>query len=207
VKDTGPKCRYCRRENTKLFLKGVRCYTDKCSFERRPYAPGQHGQGRVKASDYRIRLREKQKARRIYGIAERQFRTYYETAAGTKGATGEALLQLLERRLDNVVFRMGMARTRMEAKQLVLHRHVKVNGRCVNVSSFLVKQGDVVALKEASRGLQKVAESVEFFKNAEALSWLDINREKREALVKTLPDRASIQYPIREQLIVEFYSR
>lgn len=206
AKDTGPKCRYCRREGTKLFLKGVRCFTDKCSFERRPYPPGQHGQARVKMSDYKIRLREKQKVKRIYGIGERQFRKYFSMAS-RKGKTGETLLQFLERRLDNVIFRMGVAKTRMDARQLVLHRHVAVNNHCVNIPSFLVKPNDVVSMREKSKNKQRVLDSFEFSKNAEPIAWMEVNRDKQEAMIKSLPDRASIQYPIREQLIVEFYSR
>jgi small subunit ribosomal protein S4 len=208
AKDIGPKCRYCRREGTKLFLKGVRCFTDKCSFERRPYPPGQHGQARSKMSDYKLRLREKQKVKRIYGISERQFRKYVAIATASKaGKTGELLLQLLERRLDNVVFRMGLAKTRVDARQLVLHRHVVVNRKCVSVPSFLVKTNDVVSMKEKSAGGVRVTEGQEFSKNSEPVTWLDMNRDKKEALIKSLPDRQSVQYPIREQLIVEFYSR
>jgi small subunit ribosomal protein S4 len=207
AKDIGPKCRYCRREGGKLFLKGVRCFTDKCSFERRPYPPGQHGQARVKMSDYKIRLREKQKVKRIYGIGERQFRKYFAIANRRGGKTGETLLQLLERRLDNVVFRMGLAKTRMDARQLVLHKHVAVNNRCVNSPSVLVKPNDVVAVREKSAERVRVADALEFSKNTEPITWLEVNRDKKEALVKSLPDRASVQYPIMEQLIVEFYSR
>lgn len=207
AKDTGPKCRYCRREGSKLFLKGVRCYTDKCSFERRPYPPGQHGQARVKMSDYKIRLREKQKVKRIYGIGERQFRKYFAIANRRGGKTGETLLQLLERRLDNVVFRMGLAKTRMDARQLVLHKHVALNNRCVNIPSVLVKPNDVIVVKEKSKERVRVSDSLEFSKNSEPIAWLEVNRDKKEALIKSLPDRASVQYPIREQLIVEFYSR
>lgn len=207
AKDTGPKCRYCRREGSKLFLKGVRCFTDKCSFERRPYPPGQHGQARVKMSDYKIRLREKQKVKRIYGIGERQFRKYFAIANRRGGKTGETLLQLLERRLDNVVFRMGLAKTRMDARQLVLHKHVALNSRCVNIPSVLVKPNDVIVVKEKSAERVRVMDSLEFSKNTEPINWLEVNRDKKEALVKSLPDRASVQYPIREQLIVEFYSR
>jgi small subunit ribosomal protein S4 len=207
AKDIGPKCRYCRREGTKLFLKGVRCFTDKCSFERRPYPPGQHGQSRVKMSDYSIRLREKQKVKHMYGISERQFRKYFSMAAKKVGKTGEALLQHLERRIDNVVFRMGLAKTRMDARQLVLHRHIQVNGRCVNIPSYQVKPNDIVAVRSRSLGDKRIGEAMEFAKNTEPIGWLEINKEKKEAVIKTLPDRASIQYPIREQLIVEFYSR
>jgi len=207
AKDTGPKCRYCRRENMKLYLKGIRCYTDKCSFDRRPYPPGQHGQSRVKMSDYSIRLREKQKVKRIYGIGEKQFRKYIKIASKKTGKTGEILLQQLERRLDNVVFRMGIARSRMEARQLVLHKHIQVNGKCVNVPSYQVKAGDKIAVRQKSLEDKRILEALEFSKNTEPLTWLDVNREKKEATIKTLPDRSSINYPIMEQLIVEFYSR
>ncbi len=191
----------------KLYLKGARCYTDKCSYDRRPYPPGQHGQGRVKLSNYSIRLREKQKVKRIYGISERQFCRYLAAAAKKVGKTGEVLLQNLERRLDNVVFRMGLAKTRSEARQLVRHRHIQVNGKCVNIPSFQVRPNDVIALRPKSRDLKRVEEAIEFSRNWESLGWLEVDREKKEAVVKSLPDRATIQYPIREQLIVEFYSR
>ncbi|MFH1435193.1 MAG: 30S ribosomal protein S4 [Pseudomonadota bacterium] len=206
AKDTGPKCRYCRREGAKLFLKAARCFTDKCAFERRPYPPGQHGQGRVKPSDFSIRLREKQKVKRLYGLGEGQMRRYFKMA-GKMGKTGESLLQLFERRLDNVVLRMGLAKTRMDARQLVLHRHVRVNSRTVNIPSFLVKANDVVSVREKSKSIKRIAEAVEFSKNTEPTPWLEVNREKMEAVIKSLPDRASIQYAIKEQLIVEFYSR
>jgi len=191
----------------KLYLKGIRCYTDKCSFDRRPYPPGQHGQSRVKMSDYSIRLREKQKVKRIYGIGEKQFRKYIKIASKKTGKTGEILLQQLERRLDNVVFRMGIARSRMEARQLVLHKHIQVNGKCVNVPSYQVKAGDKIAVRQKSLEDKRILEALEFSKNTEPLTWLDVNREKKEATIKTLPDRSSINYPIMEQLIVEFYSR
>lgn len=208
VKYTGSKCRFCRREGMKLFLKGERCYTDKCSFDRRPYPPGQHGQGRIKASDYSIRLREKQKVKRIYGLSERQFRRYFEMSTKKKEvATGEALLQLLERRLDNTVYRMGLAKTRADARQLVLHRHILVNEKCVNIPSFLVKPNDKIELKEKSKNLLRIKEAMEFTKSLEKPPWLEIDRDRKEAIVRSLPDRSSIEYNIREQLIIEFYSR
>lgn len=157
-------------------------------------------------SDYKIRLREKQKVKRIYGISERQFRKYF-ALAGKKGKTGETLLQFLERRLDSVVFKMGIAKTRMDARQFVLHRHVAVNKKRVNIPSFLVKPNDVISIREKSRGKLRVEDALEFSKKSEPIVWLEVNRDKKEALVKSLPDRESIQYPIREQLIVEFYSR
>ncbi len=191
----------------KLFLKGERCFTDKCAYERRPYPAGQHGQGRIKPSDYSIRLREKQKARRIYGIMERQFRRYFAMADMSRGKTGENLLQILERRLDNVVFRMGFAKTRADARQLVRHRHVFVNGRRVNIPSFLVKTGDSITLGEKDSKLVRVSESVEFSKTLEAVSWMEVDRDARSGKIKNLPTRDAISIPIREQLIVEFYSR
>jgi len=158
-------------------------------------------------SDYSIRLREKQKVKRIYGIGEKQFRKYIKIASKKTGKTGEILLQQLERRLDNVVFRMGIARSRMEARQLVLHKHIQVNGKCVNVPSYQVKAGDKIAVRQKSLEDKRILEALEFSKNTEPLTWLDVNREKKEATIKTLPDRSSINYPIMEQLIVEFYSR
>ena len=191
----------------KLFLKGERCFTDKCAFERRPYPAGQHGQGRIKPSDYSVRLREKQKARRIYGIMERQFRRYFALADMHKGKTGENLLQILECRLDNVVYRMGFAKTRADARQLVRHRHVLVNGRRVNIPSFLVKAGDALSIGESDAKLKRVAESLEFSKTQEPVSWIEVDREARKGKIKNLPTRDAISIPIREQMIVEFYSR
>jgi small subunit ribosomal protein S4 len=185
---TGPVCRLCRREGTKLFLKGERCYTPKCSVDRRGYPPGQHGQGRKRVSEYALHLREKQKARRTYGVLERQFRRYYDLAARRRGITGENLLQLLETRLDNVVYRLGFASSRPEARQLVLHGHFSVNGRKVSVPSYQVRPGDVVAVREGSRNLDKFKANLE----GEILS---------------LPTRDQIDVPVQEHLIVEYYSR
>ncbi len=204
---TGPVCKLCRREGAKLFLKGERCYTDKCSYDRRPYPSGQHGQRRSKFTEYGIRLREKQKVRRIYGMVEKQFAGYYDKAAHHKGVTGENLLQLLERRLDNAVFRMGFARTRSEARQLVRHRHITVNGKAVNIPSFLVKAGDVVAVREKSKKKNVFAESADQAGRRETPEWLEVEREAFQGTVKSLPNRESITLPIQEQLIVEFYSR
>lgn len=204
---TGPVCKLCRREGAKLFLKGERCYTDKCSYDRRPYPSGQHGQRRSKFTEYGIRLREKQKVRRIYGMVEKQFAGYYDKAAHHKGVTGENLLQLLERRLDNAVFRMGFARTRSEARQLVRHRHITVNGKAVNIPSFLVKAGDVVAVREKSKKKNVFAESADQASRRETPEWLEVEREAFQGTVKALPNRESITLPIQEQLIVEFYSR
>lgn len=203
----GPVCKLCRREGAKLFLKGERCYTDKCSYDRRPYPSGQHGQRRSKFTEYGIRLREKQKVRRIYGMVEKQFAGYYDKAAHHKGVTGENLLQLLERRLDNAVFRMGFARTRSEARQLVRHRHITVNGKAVNIPSFLVKAGDVVAVREKSKKKNVFAESADQAGRRETPEWLEVEREAFQGTVKSLPNRESITLPIQEQLIVEFYSR
>ena len=191
---TGPVCRLCRREDMKLFLKGDRCYTDKCGYERRAYPPGQHGQARrKKPSDYREQLREKQKVKRIYGIAERQFRGYYYKASRMKGVTGENLIQLLERRLDNVVYRLGFASDHAEARQLVRHGHFKINGRKVNIPSYLVRANDLIEVGEAERrGVPQ---------------WLELAKEAFQGRVKTLPAREDVTLPIREQLIVELYSK
>ncbi len=203
----GPVCKLCRREGMKLFLKGDRCYGDKCAFDRRPYPPGQHGQARVKFSEYGLRLREKQKVRKMYGILERQFRKYFAEADRMKGVTGENLLSLLERRLDNVVFRLGFSATRSEARQLVLHRHVLVNGKKVNIPSFLVKVGDNVTVREKSREIPRIKESVEGAERRGQISWLELDKPNFTGTMKTLPVREEITLPITEQFIVEFYSR
>ena len=203
----GPVCKLCRREGMKLFLKGDRCYTDKCAYDRRPYPPGQHGQARVKFSEYGLRLREKQKVRRIYGTLERQFRKYFAGADRMKGVTGENLLALLERRLDNVVYRLGFATTRSEARQLVLHGHVQVNGKRVNIPSFLVKVGERVSIREKSRTIPRLKESVEGAERRGQISWLELDKPNFTGTMKTLPVREEITLPISEQLIVEFYSR
>lgn len=203
----GPVCKLCRREGAKLFLKGDRCYSEKCSHDRRPYAPGQHGQARVKFSEYGLRLREKQKVRRIYGVLERQFRKYFGEADRTKGVTGENLLALLERRLDNVIFRLGFAATRSEARQLVLHQHITVNGKRVNIPSYVVRVGDKVAVREKSREIARVKESVEGAERRGPLTWLELDKATFTGTVKTLPVREEVGLDIKEQLIVEFYSR
>jgi small subunit ribosomal protein S4 len=202
-------CKLCRREGIKLYLKGARCETPKCAIEKRPTPPGQHGMRRRggKDSPYQVRLREKQKARRIYGILERQFRNYYDMAARQKGATGENLLRILERRLDNVVYRAGLGNSRDDARQLVLHRHVLVNGKLTNVPSFLTRPGDVVTIKEKSRGIVRVQDAVERAQGRTIPSWVSVDHDKREAKVISLPERAEIDAPVRETLIVEFYSR
>jgi small subunit ribosomal protein S4 len=191
----------------KLFLKGERCFTDKCSFDRRPYPPGQHGQRRMKFTEYGIRLREKQKVRRIYGVLEKQFRNYFFEADRVKGVTGENLLSLLERRLDSVVFRMGFASTRSDARQLVRHRHVLVNGKRVDIPSFLVKPGDQVTVKEKSRQKGRVSTALEGLDRRGVPEWLDVDRDNFTGTIKTMPNREEITLPVQEQLIVEFYSR
>jgi small subunit ribosomal protein S4 len=204
---TDAVCRLCRRENQKLFLKGDRCYTDKCAVERRAYAPGQHGQGRSKASEYGSQLREKQKAKRYYGLLEHQFRGYFEMASKKKGKTGENLLAILESRLDNVVYRLGFAMSRAEARQLVLHGHFTVNGRKVNIPSFLVKPGMVIALKESSRSLEKFKANIEANSSRQAPKWLDYDAANATAKVVAVPAREDIDLPVEEQLIVELYSK
>ena len=201
-------CRQCRRENQKLFLKGDKCYSDKCCVTRRAYPPGQHGQARNrKPSEYGLQLREKQKARRYYGVLESQFRKYFEMANAMEGKTGDNLLSLLERRLDNVVYRMGYAMSRPEARQLVSHGHFTVNGRKVTVSSILVKPGMVVALKQKSRSLEKFKTLVEANASHPVPNWLSVNRDKHEASITALPTREDIDLPIEEHLIVEMYSK
>ncbi|MBK8171053.1 MAG: 30S ribosomal protein S4 [Sandaracinaceae bacterium] len=203
----GPVCKLCRRENVKLFLKGDRCYTDKCAFDRRPYPPGQHGQRRSKFTEYGVRLREKQKVRRIYGVLERQFRKYFHEADRTKGVTGEQLLGLLERRLDSACYRLGFAATRSEGRQLVRHKHVMVNGHVVNIPSYLVKPGDKITLHERSRAQARVTTSVEGVERRGVPSWLELDKGSLTGSVKMMPVREEITLPIQEQLIVEFYSR
>ena len=203
----GPVCKLCRRENLKLFLKGERCYTDKCAFDRRPYPSGQHGQRRSKATEYGVRLREKQKVRRIYGVLERQFRKYFAEADRTKGVTGEQLLGLLERRLDSVCYRAGFSATRSEGRQLVRHKHVLVNGHVVNIPSYVVRPGDKITIHEKSRGQARVASSIEAVERRGLPTWIELDKGNFEAQIKTVPNREEITLPIQEQLIVEFYSR
>ncbi len=205
---TGAVCKLCRREGQKLFLKGERCYTGKCALDRRAYAPGQHGQARNrKASEYGKQLRTKQFAKRYYGVLEGQFRHYFEMAEKMNGVTGENLLVLLESRLDNVVYRMGLASSRAEARQLVGHRHFSVNGRTVNIPSFLVKPGMVIAVRENSRTLDKIKGLVEANGSRPVPKWLDMDREKMECKVLALATREDIDLPIEETLIVELYSK
>lgn len=200
-------CRICRREGQKLFLKGDRCYTDKCALTRRAYAPGQHGQSRRKLSEYGTQLREKQKVRRAYGILEGQFEHYFEMANKKEGVTGENLLSILESRLDNVVFRLGLAVSRPEARQLVSHAHFTVNGKKVNVPSYLVKPGDVIAVKETSRKNGKFETVLASTESRLVPKWLDMNRDTLEGRVVALAEREDIDMPIEEHMIVEYYSK
>jgi len=202
-----PVCRLCRREGLKLFLKGERCYTDKCAIERRNYPPGEHGQARTKFSEYAIQLREKQKLRRMYGVLERQFRRYFATAEKGRSITGETLLITLERRLDNMVYRMGFANSRAEGRQLVRHGHCTVNGRKVNIPSYLVKVGDVVSIREKSQKAVRVIEALEASQRRGIPDWLEVDREKFTARVKAFPARADLTTPINEKLVVELYSK
>ncbi len=204
---TGPVCRLCRREGQKLFLKGDRCYTKKCSVDRRSYAPGQHGQGRKKVSEYGKQLRTKQYAKHYYGVLEGQFRHYFELAAKMPGVTGENLLRLLESRLDNVVYRLGLASSRTQARQLVLHGHFTVNGRKVNIPSYLVKVGQVICVKDSSRQNDAIKAIIEANASRPIPKWLDLNRETLEAKIVAMPNREDIDLPIEETLIVELYSK
>ena len=204
----GSVCKICRREGEKLYLKGERCYTDKCPVERRPYAPGQHGKDRRgKPSEYGIQLREKQKVKSIYGILERQNRRYFKMATKMPGIAGENYLQLLERRLDNVVYRLGFATSRNEARQFVLHGHIQVNGRKVNIPSYLVDVEDTITVKEGSSKLPRFKEVFEINADLKVPEWLSVDMEKAEGRVLALPTRDDIDYPVEENLIVEFYSR
>lgn len=204
---TGPLCKLCRREGVKLFLKGTRCTTDKCAVGKRTYAPGQHGQRRTKLSDYGVQLREKQKAKRIYGILEKQFRNYFFMAERSSGVTGEVLLQLLERRLDNAVFRMAFTTSRQSARQLVRHGSVSVNNRKVNIPSFLVKDGDTVEIKAKEKLKKKIRDDIEFAKDRGVPSWLETDHANLKGRVKRMPVKDDIGYAIQEQLIVELYSK
>lgn len=204
---TGPLCRLCRREGDKLFFKGDRCYSEKCSVERRKYPPGQHGQSRGKLSDYGIQLREKQKVRKIYGLVENQFRQYFKKASSMKGITGEVLLQLLERRLDNVIFRMGFADNRREARQLLRHGHFLVNGKKTDIPSFLLKPGDSVEVAESSKTLQSISDSLSVAEHRGLPGWVEVDMQNFKGRFVRVPLRDEIQLPVQEQLIVEFYSK
>ena len=204
---TGAVCRLCRREGQKLFLKGERCYTDKCGLSRRAYAPGQHGQGRKKPSGYGLQLREKQKARRYYGVLEGQFRHYFELANKKAGVTGENLLAILESRLDNVVYRLGFGTSRPEARQLVRHGHFTVNGQKVNIPSYLVKVGDVIAIKEESKSSEKIKNVIDITASRVIPKWLDLDNNTLTGKVVAVAEREDIDLPLEEHLIVELYSK
>ncbi|MEW6671130.1 MAG: 30S ribosomal protein S4 [Thermodesulfobacteriota bacterium] len=205
---TGSVCRLCRRENLKLFLKGDRCYSDKCAFDRRSYPPGQHGQNRRgKYSNYGIQLREKQKIKRMYGLSEKQFHLFFERADRQKGITGTNLLVLLERRLDNVVYRLGFVNSRAQGRQFAKHNHFIVNGKKANIPSFLIKIGDVVEVKEKSKNLNVIAESLEAAVRRGVPQWLELEKENLKGVVKALPVREDLTMPIQEQLVVELYSK
>ena len=204
----GPVCKLCRREGIKLFLKGERCYTEKCAVTRRPYPPGQHGQARIKLSEYAVRLREKQKVRRVYGVLERQFQKYYFQATRRKGRTGEEMLGLLESRLDNVVHRMGFAFTRSQARQVVKHNHILINGKRVNIPSYLLNPGDKVEIKPASRTIKEINASLAQVEKRPMLSWLELDKANFAGVFKGAPVREEMNEPaIREQYVVEYYSR
>src|SRR3954469_20370944 len=207
ARNTDFVCRICRRENQKVFLKGDRCYTDKCAFERRGYPPGQHGQGRIKFSEYGLQLREKQKIKRTYGLLEKQFRSVFEKAERSKGITGSVLLSMLERRLDNVTYRTGFANSRAEARQLVRHGHFTVNGKRVNIPSYLVGKGDVVEVREKTRGTARIMGALEGVKRRELPRWLELEAATMKARIRDLPARDDITAPMEERLVVELYSK
>jgi small subunit ribosomal protein S4 len=204
---TDADCKLCRREKIKLYLKGPKCETPKCPVEKRPFPPGQHGRGRTKETEYLLQLREKQRARRIYGVLERQFRNYYEQAVRMKGITGENLLRLLESRLDNVIYRAGFALSRDQARQLVRHGHVELNGHRASIPSMRIRPGDAVQITEKSRRVQPVLHAIAFNENRSPVDWLDVDREALKATVRALPERNVIDVPVQEQLIVELYSK
>lgn len=204
---TGSVCKLCRREGVKLYLKGDRCYKDKCGFERKPYPPGQHGQLRKKVSDYGLQLREKQKVKRMYGVLEAQFRKYFAKATSMRGITGENLLSLLERRLDNFIYRSGFASSRKEARQLVRHSHFLVDGQKVNIPSFLVKPGNIVEVCEKSNDVARIKESLDTADGRGIPEWITVNKEAKKASIERMPERTDIAYDIQENLIVELYSK
>jgi small subunit ribosomal protein S4 len=205
ARDLGPKCRQCRREGIKLFLKGERCLTEKCAIERRSYPPGEHGRGRIKQSEYLLQLREKQKARRYYGLLEKQFRNYYEKAAKQQGITGEVLLRMLELRLDNVVYRLGFAASRSQARQLVRHGHFQVNGRRVNIPSFQVRPDQIISVRPGSSAEQVIRDATDL--TASVAPWLQADHDNLTGKVLRVPERTEIDTPVSEQLIVELYSK
>jgi len=205
---TGSVCRLCRRENLKLFLKGDRCYSDKCAFDRRSYPPGQHGQRRGrKSSDYGIQLREKQKIKRMYCLSEKQFHLFFERAERQRGITGTNLLTLLERRFDNVVYRLGFVNSRAQGRQFVKHNHFLINGKKVNIPSFLIKIGDVIEIREKSRKMQAIGDSLDAVVRRGIPQWLDLDKDKLEGIVKAFPVREDLTMPMQEQLVVELYSK
>ena len=204
---TGPVCRICRREGVKLFLKGTRCMTDKCAIERRSYPPGQHGQGRSRATDYSAQLREKQKLRRMYGVLERQFRVIFKRAERQNGVTGENLLRLLEQRLDNVVYRIGFALSRKQARQLVNHGHILLNGKKADIASITTSVGDVITVKQKSHELLAITSALEVAEGRGAPGWIDVDREAFRGSINALPTKDDIGAPVNEQVIVELYSR
>jgi small subunit ribosomal protein S4 len=204
---TDADCKLCRREKIKLYLKGPKCETPKCPIEKRPFPPGQHGRGRTKESEYLNQLREKQRARRIYGVLERQFRNYYEQATRMKGITGENLLRLLEARMDNVLFRAGFALSRDQARQLVRHGHVELNGKRASIPSMRLRPGDSIQVTEKSRRVQPVLHAIAYNENRSPADWLEVDRDTLKATVRQLPERGSIDVPVQEQLIVELYSK
>ena len=205
ARDLGPKCRICRREGMKLFLKGERCLTEKCAIERRSYPPGEHGRGRIKQSEYLLQLREKQKARRYYGLLEKQFRNYYEKASKQQGITGEVLLRMLELRLDNVVYRLGFAASRSQARQLVRHGHFQVNGRRVNIPSFQVRPDQIISVRQGSSAEQVIRDATDL--TASVAPWLQADHDNLTGKVLRAPERTEIDTPVQEQLIVELYSK
>ena len=204
---TDASCRICRRETMKLYLKGDRCYSDKCAVERRNYPPGQHGQGRSKFSDYGLQLREKQKIRRMYGLVEKQFKAYFKEADRKKGVTGSNFLVLLERRLDNAVYRLGFASSRNQARQLVRHNHFLVNGKKVNIPSYLLRPGDKVTVRENSRQIAGINDAMEAMPRRGLPVWLEMDKANYEGVFKALPTREEMNLPVQEQLVVEFYSK
>jgi small subunit ribosomal protein S4 len=204
---TGPVCKLCRREKTKLFLKGTRCESPKCPIEKGRPPPGEHGRGRVRESEFLLQLREKQKAKRFYGVLERQFRRYYDEAAKAKGVTGEELMRICESRLDNVVYRAGLAMNRPMARQLVTHGHFEVNGRKVNIPSYRVRQGDMVAVRNRSKKLGRIVENASYAEGRPIPEWLSSNLKELSVEVRDLPDRSQMDVPVQEQLIVEYYSK
>lgn len=203
----GSVCKFCRRENMKLFLKGDRCFSDKCSFDRRPYPPGQHGQSRLKFSEFALQLREKQKTKRYYGVYEKQFQRYFQEADRSRGVTGTELLKLLETRLDNVVYSLGYAASRREARHLVKHNHFTVNGKKSNIPSYNVQKGDVIEVREPSRQSVKIMGAIESVKRREIPAWLEADHGAFKGLVKDMPSRENVTLPVEENMIVEYYSR